>query len=250
MSNEKPLNCGKCYGASLPYVDLNDLKGKLIVLEGTDGVGRSTQMENISKWLEVKGYGVMTTGWARSPLMGSEIKKAKAGHNLNVYTFSMLYLADFADRLEHQIIPALKSGFIVLADRYIYTAFVRALVRGAGREWTRKAFSFALVPDAVFYLRIKIKDLVPRVINAAHLNEHYWEKGGEGLDYWESGMDLKLGEDFYDSFIEYQKRMLAEFDVMAKEYGFTSIDASKCFEEVNAELKIQLEKILAQPGEK
>jgi dTMP kinase len=226
------------YGTGLPYVDMSEIKGKLIVIEGTDGVGRSTQIESLKKWLEVKGFGVATTGWTRSSLMKKAIDDAKSGHTLNVYTFSMLYAADFADRLEHEIIPALKAGFIVIADRYIYTAFARSTVRGADRQWIRKVFGFALRPNAIFYMHIDIEDLIPRVINSQTLHKHYWEEeSGEGLDYWESGMDLHLGEDFYDSFVEYQKKILDEFFKMKREYGFHVIDASNPFEDVNRALK-------------
>ena len=130
------------YDAGLPYIDVHEMTGKLIVIEGTDGVGRSTQIELLKKWLEVKGYGVATTGWTRSSLMVQAIDEAKSGHTLNVNTFSLLYAADFADRLEHEVIPALRAGFIVLADRYIYTAFARSMVRGADPEWIRKVFGF------------------------------------------------------------------------------------------------------------
>jgi dTMP kinase len=170
--------------------------------------------------------------------MGKAIDEAKSGHTLNVNTFSLLYAADFADRLEHEIIPALRSGFIVLADRYIYTAFARSAVRGANRQWIRKVFGFALNPDAVFYMRIGVEDLIPRVINSQTLQKRYWEElSGEGMDYWESGMDMRLGGDFYDSFVEYQKRILKEFDKMTKEFYFQTIDASKNFEEINRDLK-------------
>jgi dTMP kinase len=243
MSPKKKL----FYGFGLPYVDTSDFTGKLIVIEGTDGVGRSTQLEELKKWLEVKGYGVITTGWTRSPLMGKAIDEAKSGHTLNVNTFSLLYAADFADRLEHEIIPALRSGFIVLADRYVYTAFARSVVRGADRQWIRKVFGFALEPDAIFYMRINIEDLIPRVINSGTLHKRYWEEqSGEGMDYWESGMDLHLGEDFYDSFIEYQKSVLKEFDKMKSEFDFQVVEAARGFEEVNRELK---QGILASLGD-
>jgi dTMP kinase len=239
------------YGLGLPYIELNEIKGKLIVIEGTDGVGRSTQLEELKKWLEVKGYGVVTTGWTRSPLMGQAIDEAKAGHTLNMNTFSLLYAADFADRLEHEVLPALQSGFIVLADRYIYTAFARSVVRGADRQWIRKVFGFALEPDAIFYMRVKIEDLIPRVINSTTLNKHYWEEElGEGMDYWESGMDLHLGEDFYDSFVEYQKRILPEFDKMTREFKFQIVDASRQFEDVNRELKQGILAVLEHETEK
>lgn len=226
------------FGTGLPYVDTKDIRGKLVVIEGTDGVGRSTQINELKRWLEIKGHGVITTGWTRSTLMKKAIDDAKQGHNLNVNTFSLLYSADFADRLEHEIIPALKAGFIVLADRYIYTAFARDVVRGADRDWVRKVFGFALEPDVVFYMKVNIEDLIPRVINSGTLNQRYWEEqAGEGMDYWESGMDLKLGEDFYDSFVEYQKRILDEFDLMSKEFHFKIVDASKGFKQINRRLK-------------
>ncbi len=225
-------------GFGLPYIEASDIKGKLIVIEGTDGVGRTTQIEELRKWLEVKGYGVATTGWTRSPLMGKTIDEAKSGHTLNINTYNLLYAADFADRLEHEIIPALRSGCVVLADRYSYTAFARSVVRGADRQWIRKVFGFALEPDAVFYMRISIENLIPRVINSENLHKRYWEdQSGEGMDYWESGMDLHLGEDFYDSFVEYQKAILKEFDKMTTEFDFQVVDAEKSFEEINRALK-------------
>jgi dTMP kinase len=170
--------------------------------------------------------------------MGKAIEEAKSGHTLNTNTFSLLYAADFADRLEHEIIPALRAGFIVLADRYIFTAFARSIVRGADRQWIRRVFGFAIEPDVVFYMRIGIEDLIPRVINSTTLQRRYWEEEqGEGLDYWESGMDLRLGDDFYDSFVEYQKAVLREFDKMAHEFHFTVIEAARSFEETNKALK-------------
>jgi dTMP kinase len=228
----------KYFGKGLPYIDTSELRGKLIVIEGTDGVGRSTQIGELRRWLEVRGFGVVTTGWTRSPLIGEAINDAKAGHTLNVNTYSLLYADDFADRLENEIIPALKAGFIVIADRYIYTAFARSIVRGADREWIREVFGFALKPDAVFYMHIGIENLIPRVINSETLSKRYWEeKLGEGMDYWESGMDLRLGEDFYDSFVAYQKRILREFRLMAKRYRFKVVDASATFEKTNLALK-------------
>lgn len=222
----------------MPYLDVGNLQGKLIVIEGTDGVGRSSHITDIKEWLEVLGYGVQITSWTRSDLMCKAIQEAKAGHQLNVYTYSLFYLADLADRLEHEIIPALKAGFVVLADRYVYTAFARTIIRGADREWIHNAFGFALKPTAVCYMSIDIDDLIPRVINSKTLQERYWEQGaGEGLDYWESGMDLKMGDDFFDSFVNYQKRIIAEYDHMAKTMGFRVIDASRSFLDINKDLR-------------
>lgn len=231
-----------------PYLDVTDVKGKLIVIEGTDGVGRSTQIEELKRWLEVQGYGVITTGWSRSPLIGKTIDEAKSGHTLNVNTYSLLYAADFADRLEHEIIPALKAGFIVLADRYVYTLFARSQVRGADPEWVRAVFGFALVPDAIFYMRISINELIPRVINSETLEKRYWdEQSGEGIDYWESGMDMRLGSDFYDSFVRYQRKILKEFERMVKEFHFTVVDASDTFEGTNISLKNHIKALLGPP---
>jgi dTMP kinase len=232
-------------GEGLPYINVGELTGKLIVIEGTDGVGRSTQIENIKQWLEIRGHGVITTGWTRSPLLTDTIDQAKKGHTLNINTYSLLYAADFADRLENEIIPALKAGFIVLADRYVYTAFARSIVRGADPMWIRKVFGFALKPNAVFYMKISIEDLIPRVINSQTMTKRYWEEqAGEGMDYWESGMDLHLGEDFYDSFVLYQKRILAEFDKMSRKFGFTVVDARQTFDQTNRFLKRGISDIL------
>src|SRR5207249_10550515 len=187
------------YGNGLPYLKVGPLKGSLIVIEGTDGVGRSTQIEALTRWLEVQGYGVVNTGWTRSPLLSETINEAKEGHELNVTTFSLLYAADFADRLEHQIIPSLKAGFVVIADRYMYTAFARNAVMGANPGWTRQLFGVALVPDLVLYLEIDLEHLVPRVL------------AGKGMNYWESGMHLALGTDIFESFDRYQRRLLEEY---------------------------------------
>ncbi len=236
-------------GKPLPYLDVEDLGGKLIVIEGTDGVGRSTQIASLQKWLEVRGHGVVTTGWTRSPLMAKAINDAKAGHRLNVHTFSLFYAADFADRLEHEILPAMRAGFVVLADRYVYTVFARAAVRGADPAWVRKVFSFAPVPDAVFYMKIDVENLIPRVIHPQQLrSRRLLEEGGSaawGMDYWESGMDLRLGDDFYDSFVEYQRRLLAEFSGMSKEFGFLSVNAVRSFEDTNRRLKEGIASVLS-----
>ena len=209
----------------LKYLNPSDLKGKLIAIEGTDGVGRTTHLEMLQEWLEVQGYGVMTTGWTRSNLMSKTIEVAKAGNILDRWSLSLLYATDFADRLEHQIIPALRSGFVVLADRYIYTAFARDFVRSADRTWIRNVLGFALIPDLVCYLRIDVETLALRVIETT------------GMNYWESGMDLRLGGDLYDSFKKYQSLLIGEFDKMALEFRFNVVDARKSPEEIQNELR-------------
>ena len=221
------------YGNGLPYLKVSPLRGSLIVIEGTDGVGRSTQIEQLTRWLEVQGYGVVNTGWTRSPLLAETINEAKAGHELNVTTFSLLYAADFADRLENQIIPALRAGFIVVADRYMYTAFARNAVMGADPEWTRKLFGFAVVPDLVMYLKLDVKHLVPRVLES------------KGMDYWESGMHLKLGSDIFDSFRRYQARILREYDRMTDEFDFVTVDAQQPIDAIQQELRTTIGRYLA-----
>ncbi|NGZ10094.1 MAG: thymidylate kinase [Nitrospira sp. LK70] len=223
------------FGDGLKYLDPSDLKGKLIAIEGTDGVGRTTHIELLQEWLEVQGYGVMTTGWTRSNLMSKTIEMAKAGNILDRWSLSLLYATDFADRLEHQVIPALRSGFVVLADRYIYTAFARDFVRSADRKWIRDVFGFALIPDLVCYLRIDVETLALRVIETT------------GMNYWESGMDLRLGADLYDSFKKYQSLLIEEFDKMAMEFGFSVVDARKSPEEIQDELRGCILPVLQNP---
>jgi len=213
------------FGDGLKYLNPSDLKGKLIAIEGTDGVGRTTHIEMLQEWLEVQGYGVMITGWTRSNLMSKAIEMAKAGNILDRWSLSLLYATDFADRLEHQIIPALRSGFVVLADRYIYTAFARDFVRSADRKWIRDVFGFSLIPDLVCYLRIDVETLALRVIETT------------GMNYWESGMDLRLGADLYYSFKKYQSLLIEEFDKMAIEFRFNVVDARKSPEEIQDELR-------------
>jgi dTMP kinase len=225
-------NARRFFGDGLPYLNLNDLKGKLIAIEGTDGVGRSTHIAMLQEWLEVQGYGVITTGWTRSSLMSKTIEVAKQGNILDRWSFSLLYATDFADRLEHQIIPALRSGFIVLADRYVYTAFARDFVRSGDRNWIRDVFGFAVVPDLVCYLRIDVDTLALRVIES------------NGMNYWESGMDLKLGNDLYDSFKKYQGLLIEEFDKMTEEFQFQVVDARKPPEEIQQALQGIIEPVL------
>ncbi|MCB9358071.1 MAG: thymidylate kinase [Calditrichaeota bacterium] len=233
------------HGNGQPYLKPGELAGKLIVIEGTDGVGRTSQISEIRKWLELNGHAVVTTGLTRSALLGKTIDQAKAGHTLNTNTYGLLYVADFADRLEHEIIPAMRAGFVVIADRYIYTLIARAVVRGAEPDWIKHVLGFALQPDAVFYLKISLENLIPRVINSERLYEHYWvEDSPEGIDYWEAGMDLRLGDDFYDSFIEYQRRKMVLFDAMAKEYNFEVVPASRGFNQVNRLLKQGIMRVL------
>jgi len=224
------------FGEGLPDIDLDELKGKLIVLEGTDGVGRSTHIGLLKQWLENHGHAVLDTGMTRSALAGKKLKQAKEGHTLGGITMSLFYATDFADRLEQEIIPALRAGFIVLTDRYIYSLMARAIVRGSDPDWLSEVYGFALRPDAVIYLRLGIDDLVTRVLQST------------GFDYWESGRDLHMGEDMYDSFVRYQKWLLAEFDKMVETYGFEIVDASGTVEEVFENLRERVDRVVARNG--
>jgi dTMP kinase len=222
------------YGEGLAGFDRRKpLPGRLIVLEGTDGVGRSTQVALLREWVESKGYAVQSTGLKRSVLAGGGIKDAMRGHTLGNLTSNLFYATDMVDRLEKVIIPALRAGFVVLTDRYIYSIIVRAMVRGMDPSWIRDVFGFALIPDAVFYLHADLPHLIPRVLNA------------RGFDYWESGMDFLPHRDYYEAFVEYQTRLLAQFEAIAEEYSFHRVDATQSIREVFQDLKAELRLVLA-----
>ncbi len=215
-------------------LNVGEIRGKLIVVEGPDGVGRSTQIAELRRWLEGRGSAVIETGFTRSALAGKGIKQAKRGHTLGSITLNLYYATDFADIVEGQIIPGLRSGYIILADRYIYSAIARAVVRDADAKWIRDVYGFAPVPDAVLYLKIGVTGLIERTINS-----------GKGFNYWESGMDLRLGNDMFDSFREYQARVLAQFDGMVGEYGFQTIDANRPADEVADDLRSAIDGVLS-----
>ncbi len=227
------------YGTPLPGVEQETYAGRLIVVEGTDGVGRSTHIALLRAWLESRGHAVIDTGMTRSVLAGRGIKEAKAGTTLGRLTMQLFYATDFADRLENEMLPALRAGFVVLTDRYIYSAIARAVVRGIDPHWIRSIYGIALVPNLILYLRAgRAEDLVERVLFS-----------GRKFDYWESGMDLNLGEDFYDSFVAYQARLLREFDRMSGEYGFRTIDASRTIRRVAADLRRAVARVVDVEGE-
>ena len=210
------------------------LPGRLIVIEGTDNVGRSTQLSLLRPWLESSGYAVIDTEMTRSELAGAGLKQAKEGHTLGPITLNLFYATDFVDRFEKQILPALRAGFVVLTDRYIYSLMARALVRGANPTWLRSIYGLALQPDAVFYLKIGVNELIPRVLQSG------------GFEYWESGMDMRLGADLYESFVAYQKRLLTEYEKMTNIYNFHVIDATHPIEYIAEQLKEQILPLLPQ----
>jgi dTMP kinase len=217
---------GRTYGTRLAGAGEGPLKGKLIVIEGADGSGRTTEVALLKEWLEVEGHAVVDTGLRRSDLVSAEIDRAKQGHTLGATTMALLYCVDFADQLENKIIPALAAGSTVLADRYVYTLMARAIVRGASRDWARELYSFALRPDLVVFLSARSEILLHRSI----------AKYGS-LDYWESGMDLCLSRDLFESFFLYQDRLSSEFAWMAARYAFHQVDANRAPEQVHEEVR-------------
>jgi dTMP kinase len=221
------------YGDGIPGVKPEELAGKLIAVEGADGSGRSTQIASLVEWLEISGHATVQVGLKRSTLVSEELERAQDGNILSRTTLSLFYATDFADQLENVILPALKAGFVVLADRYIYTLMARDMVRGMDIAWLKNLYGTALKPDAVFYLAIEPNDLVQRALAKTAT-----------LDYWESGMDLGLSRDLFDSFIEYQTLMRLAFRKLQKSYGFTIVDGNRPVDVVNAELRTKIEDVL------
>jgi len=229
MRKPQPL---QFYSEPLPGVDISDLQGKLIVIEGPDAVGRSTQIAQLRQWLEQEGHAVLDTGMARSALAGKGIQMAKEGNTLGPITMTLFYTTDFADRLENEIMPALRAGFVVLIDRYIFSIMARAIARGEDRRWIEQVAGFALAPHAVFYLRTDVEHLVSRVV-----------LGRGAFDYWESGMDLRFGPDMYESFVRYQTRLIRALDSMVERYEFVVIDASQPIDRIFHELQRQIRRL-------
>ena len=196
------------------YKSKHGYEGLLIVIEGTDGSGKSTQISKLKRWIEDQSYGAMVSEWKTSKFIADAINDAKERNLLNATTFSLLYAADFADRLEQVIIPALKAGFVVILDRYVYTAYARDVVRGHDIEWLKNLYDYAPEPDMVFYLDVPVEILLKRII------------GTTGLDYWESGRDIGLSTDFYKSFQIYQGKCLEEYQKMKEEYNVPVIPIS------------------------
>jgi dTMP kinase len=226
------LSPGHYYGHGLLSPAPPNGPGRIIAIEGTDGVGRSTQVQLLREWLEVRGYGVVETGLMYSPLMEATIKLAKSSNTLNPLTFVLLYACDFADRMEKEIIPALSAGFIVIADRYVFTAMARACVRGVDSQWLRRLYGFAVAPHLVFYLNIDTNTLVRRVLNNG------------GISYWESGMDMRFGDDIFDNFRGYQRRLLRTYAAMSKEFGFRVLDGRLPVDAIQDELRRQVSEFL------
>src|SRR5918994_2231106 len=223
------------YGNGISYLQDTGIKGRLIVIEGPDASGRSTQITMITSHLEANGHAVVNTGLRRSELIGEGILEAKRNLMLGKRTLSLFYAADFADQLENKIIPALSAGYIVLADRYIYTLMARDAVRGISRRWSHNLYGFAIKPNLVFYLDVEPKELLRRV----------FEKNMT-LDYYESGEDLGLSDDVLESFLLYQQKIKQEFIRMQKSYGIIQINGNRSIENINLDLQKKIDQFLAQ----
>jgi dTMP kinase len=223
------------YGHGIPLVAVEELAGRLIVVEGADGSGRSTQIALLVQWLEGCGHATVQVGLKRSTLVSEELERAQEGNILSRTTLSLFYATDFADQLENIILPALKAGFIVLADRYIYTLMARDMVRGMDEGWLKNLYGIALEPDAVFYLNVPPEELVQRSFAK-----------NTALDYWESGMDLGFSRDMFDSFMNYQTAMQNTFKRLQATYGFHIVDGMRSAETINAELQKKIGALLAR----
>jgi len=223
----------KFFRDPLPGVAPASLKGKLIVIEGPDCSGRTTQIELVSKWLELKGYAVVQTGLKRSLLVAEELEAALQGNVLSPRTLSLFYATDFYDQLENTIIPALRAGLVVLADRYVYTLMARAVIRGAEPAWVESIYRMAVVPDMVLSLYVSPKVLVERTFQSH-----------QQLDYWESGMDMGLSRDWFTSFMKYQRRLRLEFKRMEERFGFEVINANRTARSIDRDLKAKIATIL------
>jgi len=227
------------YGHGIKNLQDTEIKGRLIVIEGPDASGRSTQIQSITTRLEADGHAVLNTGLKRSELVGKGILEAKENFSLGKKTLALYYAADFADQFEYKIIPALQAGYIVLADRYIYTLIARNLARGLDRTWCHNLYGFAIKPDIVFYLDVEPSVLIHRVFQK-----------NSTLDYYESGADMGLSNDMYESFLIYQKRVSQEFYAMQKRYGLVPINGNRSVLEIQNDLQKRIDIFLRRVGHK
>ena len=200
--------------------------GRLFVVEGIDGSGKSTQLALLQKWLESEGYGTFFSEWNSSALVREATKRGKKKKMFTPMTFSLIHSTDFADRTEQQIIPPLKAGALVLADRYVYTAFARDVARGVNAGWVRNLYRFAVKPTIAFYFRISVDDAMKRIVG-----------GRDALKYYEAGMDRQLSPDIEESFRLFQGAVVEQYDRMIEEFGFVVIDATRSIEEQQVQMR-------------
>ena len=214
----------------------HNYEGTLVCVEGIDGSGKSTQLSLLRDWLKSIGKDVIYTEWNSSPLISQTTKLAKKKNMLSPRTFSLLHAVDFADRLKQVIAPALKAGFIVLADRYAYTAFARDVARGVDPKWVREVYNFAIKPDLTIYFDIDPKTSMERICF------------NRTPKFYEAGMDLKLSSDPFESYIMFQSKVVKEYKKMLKEFGIISLDANDTIHKKQVEIRKLLTDILKQKG--
>jgi dTMP kinase len=204
----------------------NQFRGKLIVVEGIDGSGKSTQLSLCAQWLRSKGVAVVFSEWNSSPLVRETTKRGKRKEMFTPFSFSLIHATDFADRMERYILPLLKAGAVVCADRYAYTACARDVVRGVGRQWVRNLYKFAVQPDLAFYFRVPLDVALGRILG-----------GRNAIKYYEAGMDLGLSRNIEESFRLFQGKILEEYEAMIPEMGFHVIDATGSIEEQQRQMR-------------
>ena len=209
------------------------IPGKLIVVEGIDGSGKSTQLRLLEKWLRFNKFEVFRTEWNSSDMVKSITSKGKKKANLTPITFSLLHATDFADRFERNIMPLLRAGYFVLADRYIYTAYARDVTRGCKASWVRKLYDFALKPDLAFYFHVPIDVSMDRILS-----------GRPKLKFYEAGMDMNLSKDIYDSYRIFQSKILDQYQSMSKRENFTVIDATLGIKEQQNQMRKEVKKLI------
>jgi dTMP kinase len=224
--NGKLTEPARFFGNALPGVNPQELSGSLFVVEGTDGSGRSTQIALLTEWLESEGFAVETMGLRRSSLVGEDIDALLAENTVTRTTVALMYSTDFFDQLERRILPALRSGLIVLADRYIFTLIARAAVRGLSRDYLHGIYEISLRPDLTFWLNVKPEVAFDREF-----------KKSQTISYWESGRDMSLSSDLFQSFIRYQSMIKREFEYLSKRHGFIEVDGEGSVAEVNGALR-------------
>jgi dTMP kinase len=214
------------FAAPLPGFDAGEISGTLIVIEGMDGSGRSTQISLLQEWLESEGFAVQTSGLRRSNLVGRDIDELLAKNAVTRLTLALMYCTDFFDQLEHRIVPALKSGAVVLADRYIFTLIARSVVRGINRDYLSGLYAMALRPHLTFWLNVRPETAFGREFRKA-----------QAISYWEAGRDMSLSHDLYWSFVRYQTMIKREFEAVAKRYNFLELDGEASVPTVNKLLR-------------
>ena len=217
------------FGESLVGLDPSDLNGTLVVIEGMDGSGRSTQIALLQEWLESEGFSVQTSGLRRSNLVGRDIDQLLAKNAVTRLTLALMYATDFFDQLEHRIVPALRSGAVVLADRFIFTLIARGVVRGINRDYMTGLYAMALRPHLTFWLNVRPETAFAREFKKA-----------QAISYWEAGRDMSLSHDLYWSFVRYQTMIKREFEVMAKKSGFLELDGEASVSDVNKQLRLRI----------